>query len=105
MCGKGNSNDTNKTKAELPSKLEKAIQTRRQLLDIQNRLMGSDVSIIKAAERDLERLQEQFFEENQDLMRPEQHDAARKDFGYFVMLVEMAIGYYGIEGYEKDTVH
>ena len=62
-------------------------------------------SIVEAAEKNLERLQEQFFDEAKDMMAPEQHEVARNDFGYFLTLVEMAIAYYGLEGYDKDTTH
>ena len=78
---------------------------RQEALAIQDRLMDSNIEVVKAAEKGLERLQEQFFDENQDMMAPQQHEVARKDFGYFLTLVEMAIAYYGIEGYDKDTTH
>jgi len=30
---------------------------------------------------------------------------AKSDFGYFLMLIEMAVEYYEQEGYDMDTVH
>ena len=30
---------------------------------------------------------------------------AKKDFGYFLVLIEMAVGYYNQEGYDIGTVH
>jgi hypothetical protein len=87
------------------SKLGKLLQMRQQVLDIQDRLMDSDIEVVEVAEKDLERLREQFFHENKDMMASEQHEVAREDFGYFLTLVEMAIAYYGLEGYDKDTTH
>jgi hypothetical protein len=105
MSGKNSSNEKNKGEIERLSKLSKLIQMRQEILDIQDRLMDSDIEVVEAAEKDLERLREQFFHENKDMMAPEQHEVAREDFGYFLTLVEMAIAYYGLEGYDKDTTH
>jgi hypothetical protein len=62
-------------------------------MDIQNRLMSSDIEVVKVAEKDLERLLEEFYNENKENMAPQQYEAAKKDFGYFIVLIEMAIGY------------
>ena len=105
MSGKNSSNESSKAEIERLSKLSKVLQMRQEVLDIQDRLMDSDIEVVEAAEKDLERLQEQFFDENQDMMAPEQHEVARNDFGYFLTLVEMAIAHYGLEGHDKDTVH
>jgi hypothetical protein len=105
MSGKNSSNERSKDEIERLSKLSKLIQMRQEILDIQDRLMDSDIGIVRAAEKDLERLREQFFHENKDMMAPEQYEVAREDFGYFLALVEMAIAYYGLEGYDKDTKH
>jgi hypothetical protein len=105
MSGKNNSGENNKAEIERLSKLSKLLQMRQEILDIQDRLMDSDIGIVEAAEKDLERLREQFFDENQDMMAPEQHEVAKDDFGYFLTLVEVAIAYYGLEGYDKDTTH
>lgn len=59
------------------------------------------------AEKDLERLLEQFYDENQNMMAPQQYEAAKKDFGYFVTLIEMAIGYFEpqVQDLERQTLH
>ena len=94
MRGKDNSNDKNKSEVEKLSKLNRMIQIRQEALDIRDRLMGSDIEVVTAAEKDLEQLLERFYEENRDVMPPQQYEAARKDFGYFLTLIEMAVGYY-----------
>jgi hypothetical protein len=92
---------------ERQAKLNKLIRIRQEALEIQDRLMSSDIEVVKVAERDLERLLEQFYDENKDMMAPQQHKAAKKDFGYFVTLIEMAIGYFEpqVQDVEKQTLH
>ena len=75
-------------------KLNTMTQIREEALNIRDRLMGSKIEVIETAEKDLERLLERFYGENKDMMAPQQYEAARKDFGYFLTLVEMAVGYY-----------
>ena len=86
--------DSQKAEKERLLKLNSMTQIRQEALDIRDRLMGSDIGVITEAEKDLERLLEQFYTENKDVMAPQQYEAARKDFGYFLTLVEMAVGYY-----------
>ena len=84
------------------------LEIRQQALDIQVRLMDSDdsdIDVVSGAERDLEQLLNRFYDENQDMIAPQQYEAAKSDFGYFLMLIEMAIGYYNQEGYDMGTVH
>ena len=103
MSGKDNSDDSNKAEIERLSKLNKMIQIRQEALKIQDSLMGSDIEVITAAEKDLEQLLEQFYNENQDVMPPQQYKGAKNDFGYFLQLIEMAIVYYGPHGHDLDT--
>lgn len=74
------------------------IPIREEAMDIQDRLMSSDVAVVREAEKDLERFMEKFYDENKDMMAPQQHETAKKDFGYFIALIETAIGYYSSEG-------
>ncbi len=88
-------------------KLDKLIQIRQETMDIQNRLMSSDIEVVKVAKKGLERLLEQFYDENKDMMAPQQHEAAKKDFGYFLTLIEMAIGYFEpqVQDLKRRTLH
>ena len=88
---------------ERHEKIERLIQVRQHALEIQDRLMAADIAVVKSAEKDLERLRDQFYDENQNMMTPHQHEAAKKDFGYFLTMVEMAIGYYLSPTCNKDT--
>jgi hypothetical protein len=105
MSGNDSLNERSRAEIGRLSKLGELIQTRQEILDIRDRLMDSDIEVVGAAEKDLQRIREQFFDENKDMMAPEQHEVARNDFGYFLTLIEMAIAHYGLEGYDKDTVH
>lgn len=67
--------------------------------------MGSGIEVIRAAEKDLEQLLKRFYGENQDMMALQQYEAAKKDFGYFLTLIETAIEYYRLEDYDIGSVH
>ena len=102
MSGKNNPSNGKKAEIERLSKLNVMVEIRRMALDIQVRLMDSDINVVTDAERDLEQLLEWFYNENQDAMAPQQYNAAKNDFGYFLQLIEMAIGYYTPHVYDLD---
>ena len=64
MSGKTSLRDKNKTEIERLSKLNVMLEIRRQALDIQVRLMDSDIHVVSGAERDLEQLLNRFYDEN-----------------------------------------
>lgn len=103
MSGKNSLSDANET--ERLSKLNIMMQIRQEALDINDRLMASDIEVVRAAEKDLQQLIDGFYKENKDMMAPQQYEAAKKDFGYFLVLVEMAVAHYGPEGYDTDPEH
>lgn len=105
MSGENTLGDKNRAEVERLSKLNVMLEIRRQALDIQVRLMDSDIHVVRVAEKDLDQLLEWFYDENQDMVPPEQYNAARNDLGYFLILIEMAISYYGPVGCDTDTVH
>lgn len=91
MFGKNNSSDKNKAEVDRFSKLATMIQIRQEVLEVKERLMASEIQVVREAEKD---------DETQDIMAYQQHEAAKKDFGYLLALIEMAIYYEG-----KGTVH
>lgn len=65
-------------------KQARMIQIRQKAVEIQDRRMSSDIEVVKVAENDLERLLEAFCDENEAMLTPQQHETAKKDFGYFL---------------------
>ena len=65
--------------------------TAMRLLEV---LMGSDIETIKAAEKTFSQLVDRFYRENDDMIPPQQYEAAKKDFEYFMRLVDLAFAYY-----------
>jgi hypothetical protein len=57
-------------------------------------LIGSDVAAIKIAETALHQLVDRFYQENEDLMASSQYQTAKKDYEYFIRLVDLALAYY-----------
>ena len=39
------------------------------------------------------------------MIATQQYEAAKKDFGYFLVLIETAVGYYNREGYDIGSMH
>jgi MarR-like DNA-binding transcriptional regulator SgrR of sgrS sRNA len=87
------SND-NEAQKERVLKAKTMVEIMEEALDLQESLENSDISVVRAAERDLQKLVDRFYHENQDLMAPGQYEAAKKDFEYFTTLVEMALVHY-----------
>ena len=83
-------------------KAKAMLQIMEEVLDLQESLENSDISVVRAAETDLEKLIDRFYHENQDMMVPGQYEAAKKDFEYFTTLVEMALEYYKPEADELE---
>jgi hypothetical protein len=88
----------NETEQERQEKLNELSEIWREAMDIRDTLMSSDKEVVKVAEKNSERLLEQFYDANKDMMAPQQYEAAKKEFAYFVALIEMAIGYYSPKG-------
>ena len=55
--------------------------------------MGSDIESIRMAEKAFQQLIDRFYQENEDMMAPQQYEAAKKDFEYFMRLVDLAYHY------------
>ena len=104
MSGKNTSSERSEIDIERLTKLEKLIQMRQDALKINDRLMEPDIDAVVTAEKDLAKLRDQSFGENQDMMTPQQHESAKKDFGYFLTLLELAIGYHMPATCENNTV-
>jgi rubrerythrin len=83
-----------KAAEERISKAKTMLEIMEEALDLQNSLHNSDISVVRAAEQDLQKLIDRFYHENRDMMASGQYEAAKKDFEYFTTLVEMALEYY-----------
>jgi len=92
----------NEPEKERVLKARTMLKIMEEALDLQDRLMDSDISVVRAAEQDLEKLVDRFYHENQDVMAPGQYEAAKKDFEYFTTLIEMALEYYKPEADELE---
>lgn len=88
----------NETEKERQEKLNRLSEIWQEAMDLRDRLMSSDAEVVSKAEKNVERLLEQFYDENKDMMAPQKYEAAKKEFSYFVGLIEMAIGYYSPKG-------
>ena len=85
------------------AKLNKILQTKKETLDIQCKLISSDVEEVKAAMKEYEQLVDWFYQENEDLMASPQHKAAKKDLEYFIFLIELAEAYHQINICEEGN--
>ena len=65
---------------------------------LQKELNGSDAEKITVAQEAYQELLDGFYEEYQDMMAPQQYEAAKDDPDYFLVLIQLA--YYDQE-YEK----
>ena len=61
---------------------------------LKKELAGSDAEKVKVAQEAYQELLDGFYEEYQDMMASQQYEAAKKDFEYFLRLVDLAINYW-----------
>lgn len=73
------------------SSLKSLHEIKLKALQIQSCLEGDDDEKIKETYRDLV---DRFYRENEDVIPPQQYEAAKKDFEYFMRLVDLALAYY-----------
>ena len=76
------------------SKLDAVADIKMAALFLQKNLMGRNPETVRSAENELSRLVDRFYNENRDLVSPDQYQAACNDYDYFMILVEMAIEHY-----------
>ena len=72
------------------NKLDTMIAIKAEVFNIQERLNSTDAQVVKDAMEDYLKLVDIFYGENEDLMAPQQYEAAKRDFEYFMRLVELA---------------
>ena len=71
----------------------KTNRMKQEALRIYKKLQSSDAEAVKAAMEEYLQLVDRFYEENEHLMAPQQYEAAKKDFEYFMRLVDLALAY------------
>ena len=76
-------------------KLDEMMQIGIDALGVLERLKSYDADTVKTAMEDHLRLADRFYRENYEMVAPQQYEAARKDYGYFLRLVYLALEYYG----------
>jgi len=71
----------------------KTLQMKQEALSIYSRLQSSDPEEVKAAMGEYLKLVDRFYEENKYYLAPQQNATAKKDFEYFMRLIELAMEY------------
>jgi len=72
----------------------KTAQMKQEVQDIYDKLQSLDVEEVKAAMEEYLQLVDRFYEENKCHLAPQQYEAAKKDFEYFMRLIKLAEGYH-----------
>ena len=86
----------------MASSLESLHEIKLKALQIQSCLEGADELWSEKIKETYRDLVDRFYQENEDMIPPQQYEAAKKDFEYFMRLVDLAMAYYQEE--EKQTV-
>ena len=76
------------------TELNRVLQIKKETIDVQTKLMSSDVEEVKAAMKEYDQLVDWFYQENEGLIAPQQYEAAKKDFEYFMRLIDLALAYF-----------
>ena len=80
------------------NELNRVLQIKKETIDIQGKLMSSDTEEVIAAMKKYEQLVDWFYCENEEFIAPQQYETAKKDFKYFISLIDLAVAYHK----EKD---
>lgn len=75
----------------------KTAHMKQEAQSIYAKLQSLDAEEVKVAMVDYLQLVDRFYEENEHLMAPQQYETSKKDFAYFMRLIELA-GEYRKEG-------
>ena len=67
---------------------------KQEALSIYTKLQNPDADEVKAAMGEYLQLVDRFYEENKYYLAPQQYETAKKDFEYFMRLVELAEEYH-----------
>ena len=76
------------------TKLDSLQDIKNTAVKLQETLIGTDKESIRAVEKAFQKLVDRFHQENEDMMAPQQYEAAKKDFEYFLQLVDLAYCYF-----------
>lgn len=76
------------------NKMDKLLHIKHAALYIEPQLMGNDFERVKAAEEEWMSLVDQLYEDNRQIITPRQYQAARTQFEYFLVLLEMTIDHH-----------
>jgi len=77
----------------MPSSLESLCEIKLKALQIEPYLEVCEKKGIDKAKACYEDLVDRFYRENEEMMAPQQYEAAKKDFEYFLRLLELAIAF------------
>ncbi|HUS87976.1 MAG TPA: hypothetical protein VMW91_01170 [Desulfosporosinus sp.] len=77
----------------------KIAQMKQKALSIYTKLQSPDPQEVQAAMGEYLQLVDRFYHENEHLIAPQQYEAAKKDFEYFMRLIDLAVAYFadGVE--------
>ncbi len=76
------------------NKMDKLLHIKYAALYVEPRLIGDDFERVRAAEEEWMRLVDQLYEDNRQLITQRQYQAARTQFEYFLVLLEMTIDHH-----------
>jgi len=71
----------------------KTTRIKQKALSIHTKLQSPDQEEVKAAMGEYLQLVDRFYEENEHLIAPQQYEAAKTDFEYFMRLIALAVEY------------
>lgn len=71
---------------------------------LKNELQGSDMGKVKVAQEAYRELLDGFYEEYRDMIAPQQYEIAKRDYEYFMRLVDLAMAYYQAETERRKIV-
>jgi hypothetical protein len=85
------------------SEITKAILL--EVKSLEKDLMNSNERIYDSAEKRYYQLLNEFYAEYEKILSPEQYEISKRDYGYFVGLVELAATHFEVEDNRRSMLH
>jgi hypothetical protein len=87
------------------SKLEITKAILQEIKSLENDLLNSNERIYDSAEKQYYQLLTEFYAENEEILSPHQYEISKRDYEYFLKLIELVAVHLEVEEKRRATLH
>ena len=87
------------------SKLEITKAILKEVKSLEKDLMNSNERIYDSAEKLYYQILTEFYAENEEMLSPHQYEISKRDYGYFLKLIELVTAHFEVEEKRRAMLH